>query len=291
MNHINKNLIKISAGIGFCVISNLIDPISQVKANACIPSGQDDLSGGSCYVTPATYKIKVYEMGLCTSDPLSGTYINDSDEVVTNNTIDESTCTKTFESASGYTVDLGGNASSSLVGTSFRPEPGTYPSAYIKIKNTFTMKGSYTLGGTPYFSMAYSGNNNVTTTEADNTEFDEPLMDFSSGRTCESTESDRAMAGSEVFNSGVTGTMKAVLATVNGSGNYVGTSSADCGTSTHLYGAFSPTSPVVITDGTQGLEVTFTVTQRGMTIHQAGGDNTVIGNFSSGPFSPAFKTF
>ena len=76
-------------------------------------------------------------MGLCTSDPLAGTYINDSDEMVTNNTIDESTCTKTFESASGFTVDLGGNASSSLVGTNFRPDPGTYPSAYIKIKNTF----------------------------------------------------------------------------------------------------------------------------------------------------------
>ncbi len=290
MNHLNKNFIQISTGIGFCLIATLVDPSSQAKANACTPSGQDDLSGGSCYVTPTTYKIKVYEMGLCTSDPLAGTYINDSDEMVTNNTIDESTCTKTFESASGFTVDLGGNASSSLVGTNFRPDPGTYPSAYIKIKNTFTMKGSYTLGGTPYYSMAYSGNNNVTTTESNNAEFDEPLMDFSSGRTCETNESDRGMGASEVFNTGVTGTMKAVLATIN-SGIYVGTTSANCGTSTHLFGAFTPTSPVVITDSTQGLEVTFTVTQRGMTIHQAGGDNTVIGNFSSGPFSPAFKTF
>ena len=290
MNHLNKNLIKIYTGIGFCFLANLFHPASEVKANACTPSGQADLSGGSCYVTPGTYKIKVYEMGLCTSDPLSGTYINDSDDIVTNNTIDESTCTKTFESASGFDVDLGGNASSPLLGTNFRPAPGRYPSAYIKIKNTFTLKGAYTLGGTPYYSMAYSGNNNVTTTEGDNAEFDEPLMDFSSGRTCETNQSDRGMGAVEVFSTGVTGTMKAVLATVN-SGSYVGTTSSNCGTSTHLFGAFTPTNPVVITDSTQGLEVTFTVTQRGMTIHQAGGDNTAIGNFSSGPFSPAFRTF
>ena len=79
-------------------------------------------------------------MGLCTSDPLAGTYINASDEVVTDNTIDESTCTPSFKNDNGFEVDLAGGASQALTGTNFRPPVGTYPSAYIKIKNQFGPK-------------------------------------------------------------------------------------------------------------------------------------------------------
>ena len=136
MNYLTKNLLKISASMGFCFIGSIFATSTEVKANTCNANNPSSISD-SCYVTPSTYKIRVYEMGLCISDPLAGTYINESDEVVTDNNIDETTCTKTFESETGSLVDLGGSASQSLTGTNFRPAAGTYPSAYIKIKNTF----------------------------------------------------------------------------------------------------------------------------------------------------------
>ena len=282
MNLLTKNLIKISAGAGLCFAGGLLTFNNEAKAEGeCASSGN---LTERCYITPATYKITVYEMGLCTSDPLAGTYINASDEVVTDNTIDESTCTPSFKNDNGFEVDLAGGASQALTGTNFRPPVGTYPSAYIKIKNQFGLKGTHTLGGTPY----YSKDDGVATTNSGLYDsWNENLMDFGNGPTCNGTSSSREMAGSEVFTTGATGTMKAVLATVN-SGTYVGTTQANCANSTRMYGVFAPTVPVVITDDTQGLEVTFTITNRGMTIIP---NSNVPAAFSSGPFSPSFKTY
>ena len=281
MNLLTKTLIKISAGAGLCLAGGLLNSTNEAKANTCASSGN---LTDSCYITPATYKITVYEMGLCTADPLAGTYINDSDEVVTDNTIDESTCTKSFENDSGFEVDLSGGASQALTGTNFRPAIGTYPTAYIKMKNQFGLKGSHTLGGTTYYSK---DDGVATTNSALYGSWNENLMDFGNGSTCNGTQSDREMAGSEVFTTGVTGTMKAVLATVT-SGTYVGTTQANCANSTRMFGVFAPTVPVVITDDTQGLEVSFTITNRGMTIIP---NSNVPAVFSSGPFSPSFKTY
>ena len=281
MNLFTKTLIKLSAGAGLCLAGGLLTSTNEAKANTCASSGN---LTDSCYITPATYKITVYEMGLCTADPLAGTYINDSDEVVTNNTIDESTCTKSFENDSGFEVDLSGGASQALTGTNFRPAIGTYPTAYIKMKNQFGLKGSHTLGGTTYYSK---DDGVATTNSALYDSWNENLMDFGNGSTCNGTQSDREMAGSEVFTSGVTGTMKAVLAAVS-SGTYVGSTQANCANSTRMFGVFTPTVPVVITDDTQGLEVTFTITNRGMTIIP---NSNVPAVFSSGPFSPSFKTY
>ena len=281
MNLLTKTLIKISAGAGLCLAGGLLTSTNEAKANTCASSGN---LTDSCYITPATYKITVYEMGLCTADPLAGTYINDSDEVVTDNTIDESTCTKSFQNDNGFEVDLSGGASQSLSGTNFRPPVDTYPSAYIKIKNQFGLKGSHTLGGTTYYSK---DDGVATTNSALYGSWNENLMDFGNGSTCNGTQSSREMAGSEVFTTGVTGTMKAVLATLS-SGTYVGTTQANCANSTRMFGVFAPTVPVVITDDTQGLEVTFTITNRGMTIIP---NSNVPAVFSSGPFSPSFKTY
>ena len=281
MNLLTKNLIKITAGAGLCFAGGLLTSNNEAKANTCASSGN---LTDSCYITPATYKITVYEMGLCTADPLAGTFINDSDEVVTDNTIDESTCTKSFQNDNGFEVDLSGGASQALTGTNFRPPVGTYPSAYIKIKNQFGLKGSHTLGGTTYYSK---DDGVATTNSALHGSWNENLLDFGNGSTCNGTQSDREMAGSEVFTTGVTGTMKAVLATVS-SGTYVGTTQANCANSTRMFGVFTPTVPVVITDDTQGLEVTFTITNRGMTIIP---NSNVPAVFSSGPFSPSFKTY
>lgn len=281
MNLLNKKLLKISSGMTFCILSAFVPAGNQAKANVC--DGSAPLTA-ACYITPTTYKVTVYEMGLCTSDPLAGTYLDASDSIVTDNAIDESTCTATYTSSSplGFQIDLGTpGLSGTLRGNALRPLRGTYPHAYIKIKNTFGLKGSYTHDGTKYYTQASGGK---TTDSSASVEWDEDLMDFNNGPTCGGSPE---LAGSETFTSGVTGTMKAVLAQ-DIAGTYVGETSCT-GNSTRLFGSFQPTAPVVITDTTQGLQVTFTVTDRGMTVIPDGLGG--MQGFAGGPFSPSFSTF
>ena len=290
MNLFTKNLIKISSGLCFGFAASLTFASGKAQANDCQslfgsnPSSID----GPCYITPDTYKVTIFEMGLCADDPLDGTY-ESGDDMVTDNTIDESSCTKTFESASGgITVDLASTTPITLTGTHTRPADGTYPHAYIKIKNVFGVKGTYELASSTFCSAAGGGSDGTSGCTA--TEFDDNLYDFQNGSTCSSPSP--FLAGSETFTSGVTGTMKALLATPDSSGTYVGDTS--CGSSTRIFGSFEPTSPITISGSTSGLDVQFTVTNRGMTVIPfSSGESagTAIEFFGGGPFSPAFETY
>ena len=284
MKNFSNLFLKTTAGLGFSLSLSIISLNKQVNANTCEELFGDNPTSinNSCYVTPNTYKIRVYEMGLCTSDPLAGTIINSSDEVETDNTITESSCTATFKSAGGSLVDLGGNSTQTLTGTNLRPPVGTYPHAYIKIKNTFGLKGTYEINSETF----YSANDGSPVAEGSYSEFDEDLMDFSNGKTCSGSPE---LAGAEVFTTGVTGTMKALLAQVTGGNLGTYTGDTTCGSSTHLFGSFAPTTPVVITNQTKGLEVTFSITGRGMTIIPDGSGG--MQGFGGGPFSPSFSTF
>ena len=97
MTSITKNFSRISAALGICFFGYLLNSSDKALANACAdnPSTLND----NCYITPDVYKITVYEMGLCTSDPLAGTYVNSSDVVVTDYAIDESSCSATFKNS------------------------------------------------------------------------------------------------------------------------------------------------------------------------------------------------
>ena len=56
--------------------------------------------------------------------------------------------------------------------------------------------------------------------------------------------------------------------------------------STHLFGSFQPTNPVVISIQKQGLKVNFSITGRGMTIIPDGSGD--ISGFGGGPLIPFF---
>ena len=285
MKFLSNTTLKASAGFGFCLLASIISSNEKVYANTCETLFGDNPSmiTSNCYITPSTYKIRVYEMGLCTSDPLAGTYTDDNDDIVTDNSISESSCTATFQSSTGSLVNLGGNATATLTGTNIRPPAGTYQHAYVKIKNTFGLKGTYQINSEKYYT---SSDGSPVVDEGLHSEFDEDLLDFSNGKTC---SSDPELAGSEVFTSNVTGTMKAVLAQVSGGNLGTYTADSSCGSSTHLFGSFEPTSPVVISNQTQGLEVNFSITGRGMQVFP--GPTGGMGGFGGGPFSPSFSTF
>ena len=290
-----KNIIKTTAGIGFCFFAALLNSPNQASANECPtnPSSTYFNTNGSCYITPDVYKVTIYEMGLCLSDPLEGTYHNDGGQTFTDYVIDESTCSPTYKNSNGLLVNLAEEGSQTLTGgTDIRPSAGSYPHAYVKIKNVFGLKGSYTLGGTTYYSKSVIQNgavNGVSDTQESNyTEWNETLVDFDKGSECEPLEQNRWMAVSETFNTGITGNLKAMLANVSGE-TYSATTQSNCGSSTRIFGAFAPTNPVVITEGTEGLEVSFKIKNRGVSVF--GGNNPYVVEFGPGPFATSFASF
>ena len=243
------------------------------KANAqslpiCPPTGTvADLSStaGPCRGTPDRYVVSIYEMGLCTTNPLS------------TGSFDPTSCHATFTS-SGTSVNLAGGATISLGGSGgsggTRPPDGKYPSAYIIIGNTFGLRGGYKLvgggGGTVVYGSDSSGN---AVAGGAATNFTETLTNFNPGGGCTPT----------AFENVGTGRLEALITDAS-----LGAATS-CSGVARIIGAFSPTTPIMIDPATTGLEVTFSVTNNGMTLVDGGAPGFNLVEYQSGPFSPSFK--
>ena len=95
----------------------------------------------ACRFTPQSYKASVYEMGLCTVNPMAGA------------SLDRSTCTKVFTATdlvngSAHDFALG---DVDLAGASTRPDNGIYKFPYIILKNVFTIKAQFAKGSDTWF--------------------------------------------------------------------------------------------------------------------------------------------
>ena len=92
-------------------------------------NGNVDYTAGDadnvCLITPDTYKIVFYKVGVCTADP----DLNDL-----------SSCEMFFEDAAGITVDIKAGVSSSFDIPEFTITPGTYPFLYVQLSNKLGMK-------------------------------------------------------------------------------------------------------------------------------------------------------
>ncbi len=258
MNSI-KSLIRIlSTSLGLGVFTFLVCNNQQVQAQSACTENPTTFSS-ACRGTPDRYEITVYEMGLCTSNPLSST------------NFDNTTCSSTLTSSSGVSADLAGSATQDLSsGVSTRPPNDTYGYAYIIISNDFGLKGNYTVNDVPYYSTSSGGADTSSPSE----NWTETLNDFSSDSSCTTT-----------FNETVsTGVISARLT----DSSLTTTSDGTCG-SERLVGSFAFTTPIVISEETKGLEVKFTVTNSGMTVIPNSGSD--VGSFSGGPFKPTFVKF
>ena len=80
-----------------------------------------------CGITPDTYKLNLYKMGLCAADP----DLNDL-----------TSCQMFFESAAGIEIDVQAGVSTKLDIPEFAIAPGTYPYVYVLLSNKFGMKWS-----------------------------------------------------------------------------------------------------------------------------------------------------
>ena len=214
-----------------------------------------------CSATPERYAITIYEMGFCTSNPLSGG-------------LDRSTCSTTFESSGGQTVDLAGSASITLDETNAtRPPSDTYNYGFMVMSNTFGLRGSVTTSTSTWVSDGadFDGINSNTTNAvgAVAANFDDTLTNFNPGGACTSSASATMSLG----------TMSAILA------NNSLSEATTCAGVTRLVGAFAPTTAYEITDDTTALKITFNVTNKGMSVLPMPAPlNTGARQMASGPF-------
>ena len=262
-NNLSQLLLKISAGAGLFFTTFVA--LSEKTLSATCPTNPSSL-GEMCTVSPERYVITVYEMGLCTSDPLIGT------------NFDATTCSPTLTSSEGITADIAGTTATLSGGTDIRPASDEYEYAYIKMSNSFGLRGSYELNDTTYYSDRDGGP--LIIGPAKN--FTDVLYNFEGGSSCAGTPS---YSTSETLSGGV------MTARITDS-SYV--TSTSCGSSTRIVGSFKPTdaSQLTILDSTSGLEVQFTTTGISLSIipdSSTGG--TTLNGFGGGPFQPQFDKF
>ena len=302
---ITKNLLKAFSLSTSIVITSLIG--SKAKAldvYECPESGSanateayirnldsSDTSYGSCQTTPEKFELTMYEMGLCTSYPISGA---DGSKVW-----DKSTCVTTMIDSSGVTVDLAPGSSSSktasLPSAETRPPSGRYTHAFILLSNVFGLKGSYTLDGTRYYSTPGID-------QQDNTPYGEALAGNAASQ-------DHTDIVNEIGPDPYPLEMPQVAFPASQGGGKVsalllkncdhianqctGTSpkAASKAEATRIFAVFETNAgvPVVISDDTTGLEVELSVKNAGYTMGVSQGSGVTY--FGSAPFLPKFTTF
>ena len=233
-------------------------------------------ANADCTVTPSSYKVTIYEMGLCKSHPY-GTAKTDED-------FDASTCVVTYSDAAPTTVDVatiltGGTIS--MPGTSSAPAEGSYGFPYIIMGSTFITSAVHTNSVDTYYSKSDC---TVTTTEADFGECTDSLTQVGSGGRL-GTDCDSGYVGAVVTG----GTIDAFVTntSLSRSQKTNGASGGVCNKRGRLVGVMGVTTPVTVTANTISVVYNFVLTNFGAQFFEDTGD-TVADETGSGPFSGYF---
>jgi len=257
-----KKLLKISLLIGFIpfVFNN-----QPTKAVTECPETDSvtSLSGVSspCYITPETYKVTFFELGFCSSDPLS------------TGTLDKSNCAKSWDNTTGVTTDLALKTYSKMPGNTYKIPSAVYTHAYVVMSNSSILKGKYKLkdGPTFYSKANYSGSTN--SSEYDT--FTDAVVNMEGN---EGTDLCYDYAANTTK-----GPVKAVLADKN---LISATNSSTCNSATRMIGSITMNSSLKMDDSVKGYRLTWTVTNMGMGINIDGSGNPF--STRGGPFAPEF---
>ena len=234
-------------------------------------------SATACRFTPQLYKAAVFEMGLCTANPMSGA------------SLDKSTCTTVFtatDQTNGSLHDFAlGNAE--LAGTSSRPANGTYTFPYIILKNDFTIKGEFAHeGGSTYYIKNDGGGGacGSANTTSPAQECTTSLTQFNQAGNCDGEYLGAIFQG---------GTLNGYLMRSSDLDKRDGLADDDgsgaCSAVDRLVGVMELVTPVVVTPSTISVKFTFNVTGYGAQLFSAAGNPTnSTGGGGSGPFSGFF---
>ena len=222
-----------------------------------------------CAGTPDRFELDIYEMGLCTSNPIVGSPKAFSKE----------NCVESMVSSTPTNADLAGTTVG-LPSASSRPANNTYNYAYIIIKNTFGLKGSLKIndgaGGLHQYCSTSTGGSTdaaasctpVNHTETLSSFADTFSPDFGPAEMPSGGEVSAILTDGSLVRAGSEGAVERLVAVF----------------------ATNAGSPVVINDSVSGLEVELQVSDGGYGIEFSDSTGHII-DFGSMPFKPVFTTF
>lgn len=199
---------------------------------------------GYCILTPEKYEVKIYEMGLCSTNPLTAKIFS------------KDSCVTTLLNTSPVAANMAVGNSLLLQGENRldRPKAGDYGYAYIIIEDEFKLKFSYKLNDITYYS---NGTNSSAALPVNNAKTTPPALDFIETLNDFGDPEEGFSPTATAVVDGGTGSITALLTDSN---LKAATSAAAV---TRLVGVYVPKSKVTITDETKGLEVQFVVTNQG----------------------------
>jgi len=237
---------------------------------------------GFCRSTPEQYGVTVYKMGFCTKNPGNPT----GSSILEGSKPDYSSCTWAYENSSGEIADFSAGGSIDLTEAySSTPALGTYPHAVMIISKDFRIKGKFgPVGGNTYYTTS--------TFEESSTDINDyalttaPLKSFDGPSKCTATTEGESVVG---------GTISAYL--LDSTGTILVSDSSNtgvpCSGMVKLLGVMNMSSDLTISDATNGLKMTFVVTDNGMSVVTNGAEGQPPTELimDSGPFSVTFETF
>ena len=239
------------------------------------------LTGGEgfCRSTPEQYGVTVFKMGFCKKNPGNPT----GSSILEGSLPDYSSCTWAFESTTGETADFsaGGSVDLSEAASSV-PDAGTYPHAVMLISKDFRIKGKFgPVAGQTFYTTDTFMESTTDISSWDTTTA--PLKSFSGPNECIATTEGEAVVGGTIsaYLLDSTGTILVSDSTTN--------TGAPCTGMEKLLGVMNMSNDLTISDTTNGLKMTFVVTDNGMSVMTNEGATQLIIN--SGPFSVTFETF
>lgn len=263
-------------------IANAIAVNDTIGGSAPICNASATLNAGenaTCRATPISYKIKIYEMGLCTSSPYGA--------AKTENLFDAgSGCVVTYTDAAPAEVDIAAaiGGSVKLTGTSAAPADGTYTHAYMLMSKDFKVSASITNGGgATYYSK---GAGNAPTTTGPAVEQTDELVNFDPTSQCVSGYIGATVPG---------GTLDGFITDANKERGVAGDKSGAGGSvvcTTHVgyvTGIMNLNAPIDVTPKTYSVSFNFLVTNSGVLWGDDGGSTKdQPDQFNNGPFQGYF---
>ena len=263
---LSKQINTITGLVTFAFLSVLSLTNTPLKAGLgsdpdCPDSGNADAMSSNCFQTPTVMEVPFYELGFCTSDPLSGfSFSRDN-------------CEKAWDSSTPQTIDLAKfNYSGLTSGLTYKIPNRTYTHAYVIVGNTWGLKSEAYFNNKTYYS---DENGSVTETAADFAKFDDTITSMSG------TESPDNCY--DYQNSTDYGPIKAVItdSSLNTASN-----TSTCNSAVRLVGSIDLDNDLTMSDSVKSYNLTWIIRKMGIFVQNGG---TAPNKFYSGPFVPNFE--
>ena len=242
---------------------------------------------GYCTTTPEQYGVKIFKMGFCKKNPGNP----NGGEPLVNQNIDYSSCTWAFENTDGRDAEFTKTSSIDLPAAgSSKPAAGTYPYAVMIMSNELKIKGKYgPVGGVTYYTRNVSSLTDYgATTDINKYAVSTTPVLFTGPENCLATIEGGPVAGGTMSGYLLNSTGKIIDGDLNTESN----GAEGCINAKKLLGVVAMTNDITIDDDTNGLKMTFTVTN-GMNATLDGNGGATDGQieFISMAFGVTFETF